>query len=190
MRLTRETVIEAVQQGEAVEQLLGPAFVGDRAGTRWASIDRRGERYCVWLHVVQDTGQGDLRSWPPLDPIAEGPDLIADEPDVWQAIRAADQRLSTHGGRWCLIGAANVDYVEYAAGRLPHPLADADAVAAVRRLASGEGSERMQGWWVDSLQRQLGCVHISDLIFWSRPENTPEEVVAHARACQPIALEG
>lgn len=65
-----------------------------------------------------------------------------------------------------------------------------EAVAPVRRIMdSGYADDAQLTEWLESLRRDLGCPHISDLIFWPiGGEVSAEDVVEQALAHRPIAL--
>ncbi|MGW1376961.1 e9imm peptide [Streptomyces sp. NPDC002446] len=65
-----------------------------------------------------------------------------------------------------------------------------EAVELVRRIIAGDYADDVQlTEWFASLSRDLGCPHISDLIFWPRGgEASAEGVVAQALAYRSIAL--
>lgn len=65
-----------------------------------------------------------------------------------------------------------------------------EAVVLVRRIMDCDYANDAQlVEWFESLRRDLGCPHISDLIFWPEGgEASAEGVVAQALAYRPIAL--
>jgi hypothetical protein len=63
------------------------------------------------------------------------------------------------------------------------------AIQLVERLMSPATPEDESSEILATLERGLGCPHISDYAFWDfDPDLTPEKVVDRALAYEPIAL--
>lgn len=200
--LTPRSAAGALRRGKPIEQFLGPAFLGDRQGIRWVSIepDREGLRFTVLYHLAEDAadsvadgaqdGAYDIYELPPLDPEAYDlwPEVGAcDDPAA--AMDVAERKTGAHPSFWTNHGVAADDYRDYATrARLPFPLAGKDIVALIDRVNSGEASPRVMDWMLDAVTRQTGCGHFHDLIFWPDREMTAEEIAEHVLACRPIAL--
>jgi hypothetical protein len=63
-----------------------------------------------------------------------------------------------------------------------------EMIALVDRLQRGEGDDEQAGEWIDQLNQSVPHPSISDLIFYSDEELSPEEIVDKALAHRPIEL--
>jgi len=196
----------ALRRGKSIEQFLGPAFHGGRRGIRWTTIEPGPDGYTILLHVAEDLGTGgtggtgggdgtggddfmtDITEFPPLDP--EAYDLwpeIATTGDEVEAIDTAERLTGADPARWTNFGLAVEEYHDYARlGRLPFPLAHKDIVELVKRLADGGTDERVAQWWLETVYRQTGCHHLTEMIF--RPGNgvSADTIAEHVLACPNI----
>jgi len=189
--LTPTFAAGALRRGKAIEQFLGPAFHGGRRGVRWTTIEPGPDGYTILLHVaedVSDDGLADITEFPPLDP--EAYDLwpeIATTGDEVEAIDTAERLTGADPARWTNFGLAVEEYHDYARlGRLPFPLAHKDIVELVKRLADGGTDERVAQWWLETVYRQTGCHHLTEMIF--RPGNgvSADTIAEHVLACPNI----
>jgi len=67
-------------------------------------------------------------------------------------------------------------------------MTDAEIIELIARLQRGEGKDEEVGEWMDRLKRAIPCPHISDLIFYGEPSDTPETILRKAREHRPIQL--
>jgi colicin immunity protein/pyocin immunity protein len=63
-----------------------------------------------------------------------------------------------------------------------------EMIALVDRLQRGEGDDEQAGEWIDQLNQSVPHPAISDLIFYSDEELSPEEIVDKALSYRPIEL--
>ncbi len=56
----------------------------------------------------------------------------------------------------------------------------------INALLSGEGDEHETSYWLALLEHNVPNPSVSDLIYWSQPEMSAEEILAEALAYQPI----
>ncbi|MGN7358472.1 bacteriocin immunity protein [Paenibacillus sp. SAF-054] len=68
------------------------------------------------------------------------------------------------------------------------PLSRDELIILVSKIMSGEGSEPEIDEMLDLLERNVPDPHVSDLIFWSDIEYSPEEIVDKAMSYKPIIL--
>lgn len=68
------------------------------------------------------------------------------------------------------------------------PLDRAQLVELVRKICQTEGTEVETGAWLMLVERQVPHPAVSDLIFYSDVEMTPEEIVEAALSYKPILL--
>ena len=189
--LTPTFAAGALRRGKSIEQFLGPAFHGGRRGIRWTTIEPGPDGYTILLHVaedVSDDGLADILDFPPLDP--EAYDLwpeIATTGDEVEAITIAERLTGAHPTRWTNFGLAAEEYHDYARlGRLPFPLAHKDIVELIKRLADGGTDERVAQWWLETVYRQTGCHHLTDLIFHPDDGVSADGIAEHVMACPNI----
>lgn len=69
-------------------------------------------------------------------------------------------------------------------------LSRAELIALVQKIESAEGTEEEQDEWMRLLERNVPDPAVSDLIYWTFPELTPEGIVDRALAYRPIPLPG
>lgn len=69
-----------------------------------------------------------------------------------------------------------------------NPLSRDELIILVSKIISGEGSESEIDEMLDLLERNVPDTHVSDLIFWSDIEYSPEEIVNKAMSYKPIIL--
>jgi hypothetical protein len=192
--LSESFAIGALRRSASIEQFLGPAFHGERRGIRWVSIEPRPSgRYAVVLYLSLDVGGEhfcDLLEFPPLDPDAEDDGaILAEVDDAGAALTAAERLTEAVRPRWVNVGVAAEDYLDYVRfARLPDPLTRHASTDIVRTLmTTGGGDERTASWTLTGLERRLGCLHISDMIYWPvGHQGTAEEIIDHAYSCAPI----
>ena len=63
-----------------------------------------------------------------------------------------------------------------------------EVITLVDRLQRGEGDDEQTGEWIDQLNASVPHRAISDLIFYSDEELSPEEIMDKALAYRPIEL--
>ena len=193
--LTPSFAAGALRRGKPIEQFLGPAFHGGRRGVRWTTIEPGPDGYAILLHVAEDIGDAgsddpmnDITEFPPLDP--EAYDLwpeIAKATEAEEAIDTAERLTGADPARWTNFGLAAEEYRDYARlGRLPFPLAHKDIVELVKRLADGGTHERVARWWMDTVYRQTGCHHLSDMIFSPADGLSADVIAEHVLGCPNI----
>ncbi len=68
------------------------------------------------------------------------------------------------------------------------PLSRDELIILVSKIISGEGSESEIDEMLDLLERNVPDPHVSDLIFWSDIEYSPEKIVDKAMSYKPIIL--
>ena len=67
-------------------------------------------------------------------------------------------------------------------------LTDAEAMALLGRIFSGDRPESEFGIWIEQLKRATGCPDILDLIKYRKEQDTPAELLRRAREHRPIQL--
>lgn len=72
---------------------------------------------------------------------------------------------------------------------MPPKLSRDEAIALVDRIMSGAYADDAElDQWLTRLERDLGCPHVSDLIFWAEPALSAPDVVERAYAYRPTEL--
>lgn len=61
-------------------------------------------------------------------------------------------------------------------------------LAMIRRIMESDGTEEEIDALTEVLEAHLHCPRLTDLMFYSKPELTPEQVLEQALAYKPIAL--
>lgn len=67
-------------------------------------------------------------------------------------------------------------------------LSKAEVILLIARLMNGEGTEQEADEMISVLKQHVPDPHVSDLIFWSDEEYTPEEIYEKAMSYKPIQL--
>ncbi|WP_195575577.1 bacteriocin immunity protein [Paenibacillus sp. 1001270B_150601_E10] len=68
------------------------------------------------------------------------------------------------------------------------PLSRDELIILVRKIMNCEGSEHEIDEMINLLERNVPDPHVSDLIFWSDIEYSPEEIVDKAMSYKPIII--
>ena len=63
-----------------------------------------------------------------------------------------------------------------------------EAIVVVQRLMAGGYTDDEANGWLDRLERELVCPHISDLIFWPDEPLSAVDVVDRAIAYRPFEM--
>ena len=93
----------------------------------------------------------------------------------------ADTPPCISASSWAIMQAARSTFVEESLGR-------DDLVRLVARILAAEGTEEEIAGMVTRLRRNVPDPQVSNYIFWSDPQLTPEEIVDRALAYKPILL--
>jgi hypothetical protein len=71
---------------------------------------------------------------------------------------------------------------------MPSPLSREELIEIVRKVMDCEGTEEEIDGYIDILEENVPHPEVTDLIFYSQPELTPEEVVDQAMAYEKLLL--
>ncbi len=69
-----------------------------------------------------------------------------------------------------------------------HDVPDAQFLAILGRLRDTDCDEAEQSYWIQFLEMNLDCDHISDLIYWSDDDPSDSEVLARAKGQKRSAI--
>lgn len=67
-------------------------------------------------------------------------------------------------------------------------LSKEELIEIVKKLCNGEGDDEECSEWIDILIKNTKCPEISNYIFWSKEELTPEQIIEKALSYRPILL--
>lgn len=67
-------------------------------------------------------------------------------------------------------------------------LSKEEMLKIVEKLSNGEGDDIESSEWIEALERNTGCLDISDYIFWNNEDLTPEQILEKALSYKPIVI--
>jgi hypothetical protein len=67
-------------------------------------------------------------------------------------------------------------------------ITDAELLEIITYLVEGQGTASEQSYWIEFLERHLPHPEIASLIYWRFEEPSPVQILAEAKAYQPIRL--